>query len=179
MLLLGACGASPTAEPVAPAAPAETVASATTGPGTSPPVTTVMHGDTAPPPAPESIAPVRPGAPSQISCTAYYRPFGDESVEGAVERPVVLDVVGAGPPSGEAVFDTMSFGVRYLGPETDDTPSITLSVTARDGAPLASVLYQLGVVDLTSIQFVGGHGFTGLHDVDHDGAQLQFWCGAI
>lgn len=179
MFLLGACGASPATEPVAPAAPADTAASANTGPGTSPPVTTVMHGDTMPPPAPSSILPFQPGIPSQIACTAYYRPFGDASVEGAVEQPVVLDVVGSGSPSGDAVFDTMSFRVGYFGPETDDTPSITLSVTASDGTPLASVLYQLGGVDLAVVQFVGGHGFTGLHYVDHEGAQLQFWCSAL
>lgn len=175
MVLLGACGASPTAEPVAPAAPAETAASATTGPNTSPPVTTVMHGDTVPPSAPSSIPDVAPGVPQRIDCTTYYRPLGDAGIEGAVEETLTLDT-GSGEmvATSDIHFPTMSFRASWL----DEDQSVLLAVTTADESQLTSVLYQAAGVDLTAIQFVGGHGFTGLHYVDHEGAQLQFSCTA-
>ena len=77
----------------------------------------------------------------------------------------------------EIGFDTMSFAVSSFS-DTGEGDAVRVAVTRADGTPLTSVLYQLGSFDLADVAFSGGHGFTGLHYVDHEGAQLQFWCGA-
>ena len=89
----------------------------------------------------------------------------------------MLDPPAGGMSEQSAEFDTMSFDVSSYsdGAEAD---SVSVSVSATDGTVLTSVLYQLGSFDLADVQFVGGHGFTGLHYVNHLGAQLQFWCSA-
>jgi hypothetical protein len=115
--------------------------------------------------------------PSTITCGVYYRPLGDASTEGAVEQSVVLQTAGGGSAEQSAEFETMSFAVRSFS-DVGEGDSVSVAVTASDGTPLTSVLYQLGSFDLAEVAFAGGHGFTGLHYVDHAGAQLQFWCGA-
>ena len=71
----------------------------------------------------------------------------------------------------------MSFAVRSFS-HASEGDAVSVSVTSSDGDGLTSVLYQLGPFDLAEFSFSGGHGFTGLHYVEHEGAQLQFWCGA-
>jgi hypothetical protein len=38
---------------------------------------------------------------------------------------------------------------------------------------------RVGATPLQDVDFAGGHGFTGLLYVDHEGAQLQVWCAAV
>lgn len=113
-----------------------------------------------------------------VSCFAYYRPEGDASIDGAVEETVVLDLTGrTGSAERTVEFETMSFRVSAVLDEFEGD-TISISVSASEDETLASVLYQLGEIDLTDVHFVGEHGFTGLHYVDHLGAQLQFACSA-
>jgi hypothetical protein len=116
-------------------------------------------------------------SPSTIACDVYYRPLGDASTEGAVEHTVSLETRGGGSAEQSVDFDTMSFTVRSFS-DAGEGDAVAVSVTASDGEGLTSVLYQLGSFDLADVSFAGGHGFTGLHYVDHEGAQLQFWCSA-
>ena len=118
-------------------------------------------------------------APLQsVSCFVYYRPLGDASTEGAVERTVVLDLTGSGGRAERTVeFATMSFRASAVLDEFEGE-SISISVSAAEDETLASVLYQLGEIDLSDVHFVGEHGFTGLHYVDHLDAQMQFACSA-
>jgi hypothetical protein len=117
------------------------------------------------------------GLPSVITCGVYYRPRGDASTEGAVEQSVALQPAGAGTAEQTVEFGRMSFAVRSIS-DAGEGDAVSLSVSSSDGVVLTSVLYQLGSFDLADVAFSGGHGFTGLHYVDHEGAQLQFWCSA-
>ena len=117
------------------------------------------------------------GLPSAITCGVYYRPLGDASTDGAIERTVALATADGGAAEQSTEFDTMSFAVRSFS-DAGEGDSVSVSVATSDGTALTSVLYQLGSFDLADVAFSGGHGFTGLHYVDHEGAQLQFWCGA-
>ncbi len=70
----------------------------------------------------------------------------------------------------------MTFRVRYGG---DEFEGYAVSTSVVDGdQELLDVRYQLGGTSLAEIDFAGGHGFTGLHYVSHDGSLLQFWCWA-
>ena len=65
---------------------------------------------------------------------------------------------------------------RYGG---DEFEGYAVSTSVVDGdQELLDVRYQLGGTSLAEIDFAGGHGFTGLHYVSHDGSLLQFWCWA-
>ena len=122
---------------------------------------------------------VAAGLPTSIDCGAYYRPLGDASTEGAVEHSVSLQTAGGARAEQSVEFDTMAFAVSsFTEAGGGEGESLSVSVTSSDGAVLTSVLYQLGSFDLADVSFSGGHGFTGLHYVNHDGAQLQFWCSA-
>jgi hypothetical protein len=117
------------------------------------------------------------GLPTAITCGVYYRPLGDASTEGAVERSVSLQTTEGGTAEQSAEFEAMSFTVQSSSDEAEGD-TLSVSVSSREGAVVTSVLYQLASFDLGEVAFAGGHGFTGLHYVDHAGAQLQFWCSA-
>jgi hypothetical protein len=117
------------------------------------------------------------GLPTAITCGVYYRPLGDASTEGAMERSVSLQTTEGGTAEQSAEFEAMSFTVQSSSDEAEGH-TVSVSVSSREGAVLTSVLYQLASFDLGEVAFAGGHGFTGLHYVDHAGAQLQFWCSA-
>jgi hypothetical protein len=117
------------------------------------------------------------GLPSTIECGVYYRPLGDASTEDSVDHTVSLETVDGGAAEQSVEFDTMSLAVRSFS-DAGEGDAVSVSVTSSDGEALTSVLYQLGSFDLADVAFAGGHGFTGLHYVDHARAQLQFWCSA-
>jgi hypothetical protein len=173
-LVLAACGAdsssssssaSPTVPPTETMRPPDTAHTATTAPaaGSEVPTTTL------PTSAPD-------GQPRLLTCTAYYRPLGDVSTEGAIEQTVELEAQpGMLMSEQSAEFDTMSFTVAFSGSEFE-AESVLLYVFDSERNVLTQVLYQSGLDELAGIDLVGGHGFTGLHYVNHEGAQLQFWC---
>lgn len=114
--------------------------------------------------------------PDAVSCGVDYRPTV-ETTEGGVDETVVAARTDGpvGQPA-EAVFDNMTFRVRYGG---DEFEGYAVSTSVVDGdQELLDVRYQLGGTSLAEIDFAGGHGFTGLHYVSHDGSLLQFWCWA-
>lgn len=118
------------------------------------------------------------GLPARIECTTYYRPLGDESTQGSAEQTLVLDVSGNARVSQSAEFEAMRIEFRLDASDVGESTAFTVAVSTPSGEALTSVLYQLGTVRLDAVEFAGGHGFTGLHYVDHQGAQLQFWCSA-
>ncbi|ADD40813.1 hypothetical protein [Stackebrandtia nassauensis] len=71
-------------------------------------------------------------------------------------------------------FGPMNLVVVYLESPTE-SDAVTVVVRDGDGEELTRNLYQIDT-PLDEIEFEGGHGFTGLHYVNHDDAQLQYWC---
>jgi hypothetical protein len=117
------------------------------------------------------------GLPAAIECGTQYRPDA-EQLAGAEEATLRVaqgdDPAGA---SGSLEFERMHLTVTYRG-DAPEGRSVDLRIASSAGEPLARTLYQVGATGLGDVDFAGGHGFTGLHYVDHDGAQLQVWCGA-
>lgn len=139
-------------------------------------------GEDSPSSSPSSSSTVPASVPAGqtrlLSCMAYYRPLGDASTEGAIEQTVELEAQpGSMLSERSADFDTMSFTVAYSGSEFEGE-SVLVYVFDEEQNVLTQALYQAGLDELAGIDFVGGHGFTGLHYVNHEGAQLQFWCSA-
>lgn len=118
----------------------------------------------------------QPAAPAPLTCHTAYR----ASVAVPIERE---DTVSLAQPAIEPVtvaYADLVFHAQYLS-EPGAGPSLNLFVTLPDQTDrLMSVLYQLPADRAPANQFVGGHGFTGLHYVYHPatGAELQFWCVA-
>jgi hypothetical protein len=115
--------------------------------------------------------------PAAIVCGTQYRPDA-ESLTGAEEPELRVERPGPGeqPSAATVELPTMTLTVSFAG-DAPEGRSVTVEVTSAGGEQLLRVLYQLGDLTLADVQFAGGHGFTGLHYVDHDRAQLQFWCG--
>jgi hypothetical protein len=117
-----------------------------------------------------------PDLPDTISCGTQYRPEAEqmtdaESTTLTVERGDDL----LGNRSTET-FETMTLEVTYVG-DAPEGHSVRIDVTTPDGASVHQALYQVGT-PLQDIRFAGGHGFTGLSYIYHDGALLQVWCDA-
>lgn len=112
----------------------------------------------------------------QINCTTAYRSSSGTRIEA--EQTVQL-----GPNDGEQqiTYDALTFTARYAGGELDNERAVQIQVTQPDTtAPLLNVLFQLPQESGPVNQFVGGHGFSGLHYVTDPatGAELQWWCEA-
>ena len=118
------------------------------------------------------------GLPAAVECGTQYRPDA-ERMTGA-EEPVlrVERSDGLAGSTGSLEFETMTLSVTYVA-EAPEGRSVDLTVVSAAGEPLLRALYQIGDPPLEDIRFAGGHGFTGLHYVDHEGAQLQVWCEAV
>ena len=115
--------------------------------------------------------------PGAVSCSVNYRPTA-ETLDGSVDQIVVAARVDGfvDETPVDAVFDNMTFRVRYAG---DEFEGYAVSASVIDGDQVVlNVLYQLGGTSLADVDFAGGSGFTGLHYVSHDGSLLQFWCSA-
>ena len=116
--------------------------------------------------------------PSFITCTTQYRPDA-RSGEGWVRDRVEIERIdGLGWPRNPTLsYPAMNLSVSFIG-DAPDGRVVNVNVVGADGATLVSALYQYGSAGDLRHNFVGGHGFTGLHYVYHDGAMLQFWCQA-
>ena len=108
----------------------------------------------------------------KIICTTAFR-----SNPGLpIEHTEVLVLTTA--TSVMAVYQDLVFRANFRD-EPQMGASIIMDVeTSASRAPIMTVLYQLAQNARVIDQFVGGHGFTGLHYVHHptSGAELQFWC---
>lgn len=94
------------------------------------------------------------------------------------DRVEVERIDGLGWPKHPTLsYAAMSLSVAFIG-DAPDGYVVNVNVAGVDGAPLFSALYQYGDGGGLRQNFVGGHGFTGLHYVYHGGAMLQFWCQA-
>ena len=111
-----------------------------------------------------------------IKCTAAYR----SSVELGIEREETVTFTGVDDEQS-AIFDEMMFHAAYDAAGADNEHSLRVWVTdAADTAVYHATLYQFPTDSGPQNQFVGGHGFTGLHYsyVPDSTAELQFWCAA-
>jgi len=116
--------------------------------------------------------------PSAIECGTQYRP--DVEVITGAEEPTLRVERGGGlmGATETLTFATMALQVTYVD-EQPEGRSVTVDVRNATGDVLVRTLYQLPAMDLASIDFAGGHGFTGLQYVSNGTAQLQVWCTAV
>ena len=113
--------------------------------------------------------------PLAIDCHLAYR----SSVTVGIEREETVSFTAS--DANETVsFPQLKFQAQYsAGQESWAERALRLSVTpAESSNELTAQLYQLSKTDPLRNQFVGDHGFTGLHYVYHptSGAELQYWC---
>jgi hypothetical protein len=114
--------------------------------------------------------------PYPLTCHTTYRPNTSAPIEH--EDQLALTQLTINPLTRR--YADLSFHAQYLS-EQGTSPSLNLFVTLPNSSErLTSILYQLPQATAPANQFVGGHGFTGLHYVYHpsSGAELQFWCVA-
>jgi hypothetical protein len=116
-------------------------------------------------------------APSSITCHTQYRPDA-ETLEGAREPSLTVERADDLSPQPQTLeFATLTLEVTYHG-DAPEGRNVTVVVTTPDGQPLVRDLYQLTDGGELRREFAGGHGFTGLQYVFHEGASLQVWCTA-
>jgi hypothetical protein len=116
-------------------------------------------------------------APAALTCHTQYRPDA-ESLTGASEPSLTVaraDELAAPPERVD--FATLSLEVAFHG-DASEGHNVTLEVATTDAEPLVRNLYQYADGDELRTAFAGGHGFTGLQYVFHEGASLQVWCEA-
>jgi hypothetical protein len=114
-------------------------------------------------------------APSSVACHAQYRPDA-ESLAGARDASVTVERADELAPRPERLeFATLTLEVTFHG-DAPEGRNVTIMVATRDGEPLVRNLYQFTSGTELTKEFAGGHGFTGLQYVFHDGSSLQVWC---
>ena len=116
--------------------------------------------------------------PAAVECGTQYRPDAEQTAgaEDATLRVERGDGLAGG--TGTLTFERMTLTVTYVA-DMPEGRRVDLHVTSSGGEPLARTLHQVGATPLQDVDFAGGHGFTGLLYVDHEGAQLQVWCAAV
>ena len=114
-------------------------------------------------------------APSRVGCDTQYRPvYGNSAGEEE-------DSVAVVRPNPDEVRDVATLSYRHFDlsityyDNGHEGPSLFVHVSSPSGADIERVLYQFGT---GRPSFDGGHGFTGLHYVYSEGAELQWWCSA-
>jgi hypothetical protein len=116
-----------------------------------------------------------PGAPSSITCHTQYRP-DEESLSGASEPSLTIERADDISPRPQRLeFATLTLEVAYQG-DAPEGRNVTVVVTTTDGQPVVRDLYQFTDGTELGNEFAGGHGFTGLQYVFHEGSSLQVWC---
>lgn len=115
--------------------------------------------------------------PLSLECYVAYR----SSVTVGIEREETL-TFSAADDTQVLTFSQLKFQAQYgAGAEPWAERSLRVSITPTDReAELTAQLYQISKTEALQNQFIGGHGFTGLHYVYHpdSGAELQYWCVA-
>lgn len=113
--------------------------------------------------------------PLSIDCHLAYR----SSVTVGIEREETLSFAAA-TDSQTVTFSQLQFQAQYwAGVEPWEERALKVSALPAEGnSELAAQLYQFSKTETLRNQFVGDHGFTGLHYVYHptSGAELQYWC---
>lgn len=108
-----------------------------------------------------------------ISCHVFYREL---SCEGLSEAPTMtLSMDG---DLAFIKFEILEFRAQFFADQFEGQ-SLSISITnLDDNVELNRYLYQLDQSKGLSNQFIGGHGFTGLHYIFHPNgdAELQFFC---
>lgn len=111
--------------------------------------------------------------PEAITCSHQYRPDAPTAA-GAVQGATT---VARGGEQTEQ-WAQMALSVSYTAGEPDGN-AVRLQVEGTEGQPISEHLYQIGPsAGALHTEFAGGHGFTGLIYVHHEGAMLQVWCAA-
>ncbi|MCP5099733.1 MAG: hypothetical protein GY943_29620 [Chloroflexi bacterium] len=109
-----------------------------------------------------------------LHCTTAYRSSVAVGIEQEETTMINVTIVETVP------YKDLTIEFRYDdGLESFESRSLLVNVTGEGFSDrLSSQLYQLTKTEAPLNQFVGGHGFTGLHYVTHpeSGAELQYWC---
>lgn len=116
--------------------------------------------------------------PEAIRCQTQYRP--DAATTAGVQEPsLFVNRVDEGvlAQHEQVAFDNMVLEATFAG-DLPEGHSFAFRVTTSDGVQLLQSLYQYDTGEELRTSFSGGHGFTGLNYVDHEGASLQIWCSA-
>ncbi len=111
-----------------------------------------------------------------ITCHTAYRSSPGVAIEseGAI-------TFGAAGDEQTVPYADLTFHAQYSSGTGDNERALRLWITGTgQTAELHSTLFQLPLDSGPQNQFVGGHGFTGLHYAHHPdtGAELQYWCTA-
>ena len=114
-------------------------------------------------------------APSAVTCGTQYRPVygratGEEQDSITVERPTS----DTRRDETSVAYEDFDLSITYSD-DGHESPSLLVHVASSSGADVERVLYQFGA---SPPSFVGPSGFTGLHYVYSDDAELQWWCTA-
>jgi hypothetical protein len=107
-----------------------------------------------------------------IECQVFYRPAPDKQFS---ETIVTL---GPGNASRSLSYDRLEITVQ-LTDDLGEGTSLSIAVTDLEaGGEIGRQLYQIDRAKGLTNQFVGGHGFTGLHYVHQPGStgELQYFC---
>ena len=116
-------------------------------------------------------------APSSLTCHTQYRPDA-ESLAGSREPSLTVERVdGLTPQPARIEFETLTLEVTFSG-DAPEGRNVVIAVSTTDGDPLVRNLYQYTDGAELTTAFAGGHGFTGLEYVFHEGSSLQVWCAA-
>ncbi|MEM8857727.1 MAG: hypothetical protein AAGD96_05375 [Chloroflexota bacterium] len=115
---------------------------------------------------------------SEIKCTVAYR----SSVTQPIEQEEMITFADADLEQ-QIVFDDAVFNAAYTSGDFNGERSLRLWITesAESVEVSQSQLFQLELNSGPKNQFLGGHGFTGLHYSYHpvSGSETQYWCEAV
>jgi len=115
--------------------------------------------------------------PPGIDCHLAYR----SSVTVGIEREEIV-TFSIKDEARTVTFPQLQFQAQYWGGvEKWEEYALRISILPAEGSnELVAQLYQFSKTEALQNQFVGDHGFTGLHYTYHptSGAELQYWCVA-
>jgi hypothetical protein len=108
-----------------------------------------------------------------VDCSFYYL-----GVQQSARFPA-SDELGGGTPTTVEIGDTIK-AIGILSDSEYEGRSFSIRITSADEAMIASILYQMDRTRHPANEFLGDHGFTGLHYVRDpaNGETLQYGCFA-
>ena len=127
------------------------------------------HAESAIPPEPNSTA-----TPRTFVCRASVRP------NLYVTPQPIEEIRVSGPGDKSVTSGAFRFRVLYWDDRYEGRTLIAYVYSTSTGKLIEETLFQLDRQKGPLNQFVGGHGFTGLHYVyaPDSAAELQYWCSA-
>jgi len=110
--------------------------------------------------------------PPTIECQVFHRAAAGERFDESIVT------LGPGNGAQSLDYDQLAFAVQFHD-DAGEGPSLAIATSDRDtGREIARQLFQIDRSKGLANQFIGGHGFTGLHYIFHPSstAELQYFC---